>query len=55
MYSYKDSIRSDVREWIEDNKDQIAGLDRHEAYEVIYDFCWMVQKGMRFLSLMIVG
>ena len=41
MYSYKDQIRSDVREWIEDNKDQIDGLDRHEAYEVVYDSCWV--------------
>ena len=41
MYSYKEVIRSDVREWIDNNKDQIEGLDRHDAYEVIYDSCWV--------------
>ena len=41
MYNYQDQIRSDVREWIEDNKDQIEGLDRSDAYEIIYDSCWV--------------
>lgn len=41
MYSYKEVIRSDVREWIEDNKEQIEGLDRHDAFEVVYDSCWI--------------
>ena len=41
MYSYREQIRSDVREWIENNKEQIEGLDRHEAFEVVYDACWV--------------
>ena len=41
MYNYKDQIRADVKEWIEDNKEQIEGLDRHDAYEVVYDSCWV--------------
>ena len=41
MYSYKEQVRADVKGWIEDNKEQIEGLDRHEAYEVIYDSCWV--------------
>ena len=41
MYNYKEQIRADVREWIEDNKEQIEGLDRHDAYDVIYDSCWV--------------
>ena len=41
MYSYKEQVRADVKEWIEDNKEQIEGLDRHDAYEVIYDSCWV--------------
>lgn len=41
MYSYKEVVRSDVREWIDDNKEHIEGLDRHDAYEVIYDSCWV--------------
>ena len=41
MYNYKDQIRADVKEWIEDNEEQIEGLDRHDAYEVIYDSCWV--------------
>lgn len=41
MYNYKEQVRADVKEWIEDNKEQIEGLDRHDAYEVIYDSCWV--------------
>ena len=41
MYNYKEQVRADVREWIDDNKEQIEGLDRHDAYEVIYDSCWV--------------
>ena len=41
MYNYKEQIRADVKEWIEDNKEQINGLDRDDAYEVIYDSCWV--------------
>ena len=41
MYNYKEQIRADVKEWIEDNKEQIEGLDRHDAYEVTYDSCWV--------------
>ena len=41
MYNYKEQIRADVREWIEDNKEQIEVLDRHDAYEIIYDSCWV--------------
>ena len=41
MYNYKEQIRADVREWIEDNKEEINGLDRQDAYEVVYDICWV--------------
>ena len=41
MYRYKEQVRTDVKEWIEDNKEQIDGLDRHDAYEVVYDSCWV--------------
>lgn len=41
MYSYKDAVRSDVRDWIEDNREQIEGLDRADAYDVVYDSCWV--------------
>ena len=41
MYNYKEQIRADVKEWIEDNKEQIEGLDRYDAYEVVYDSCWV--------------
>ena len=41
MYNYKEQVRADVKEWIEDNKEQIEGLDRHDAYEVVYDSCWI--------------
>ena len=41
MYNYKGQIRADVKEWIENNKEQIEGLDRHDSYEVVYDSCWV--------------
>ena len=41
MYNYKEIVRADVKEWIDDNKEQIEGLDRSDAYEVIYDSCWV--------------
>ena len=41
MYNYKEQIRADVKEWIEDNKEQVEGLDRHDAFEVVYDSCWV--------------
>ena len=41
MYNYKEQIRADVKEWIEDNKEQIDGLDRHDAFKVVYDSCWV--------------
>ena len=41
MYSYKDQIREDVKDWIENNEEQIDGLDRSEAYEFIYESCWV--------------
>ena len=44
MYNYKEQIRADVKEWIEDNKEQIEGLDRHDAYEVVYDSCWVADS-----------
>lgn len=41
MYDYKEAVKSDVREWMDSNKSEFAGLDRHDAYEVIYDSCWV--------------
>lgn len=41
MYSYKESVKSDVRDWMEENRDQWEGLDRHDVYEVVYDACWV--------------
>lgn len=41
MYSYKEVVRSDVREWIDENKEELEGLDRHDAYELVYDSCWV--------------
>ena len=41
MYNYRECVKADVKEWIEDNKEQIEGLDRSDAYEFIYDSCWV--------------
>lgn len=41
MCSYKEQVRADVREWIENHKEQIEGLDRHDAYEFVYESCWV--------------
>ena len=41
MYNYKEQIRADVREWIDNNKGQLEGLDRADVYDVVYDSCWV--------------
>ena len=41
MYSYKDAVRNDVREWIEDHKDEMQDVDRADAYDIVYDSCWI--------------
>ena len=41
MYNYKEQIRADVKEWMDDNKEQIEGMDRADAYDVVYDSCWV--------------
>ena len=40
MYSYKEEVRKDVKNWMEENKDQWQGLDRHDAFDAVYDACW---------------
>ena len=44
MYSYKETVKSDIREWMEDNKDQWEFADRHDLYEVVYDACWVADE-----------
>ena len=41
MYDYKEQIRADVREWIDEHKDELEGLDRSDAFELVYDECWI--------------
>ena len=41
MYDYKEIIKSDVREWMDDNKDELKGLDRIDMFNVVYDSCWV--------------
>lgn len=41
MYSYKDVVRSDVREWIDDHKEVLQDVDRHDVFDVVYNACWI--------------
>ena len=40
MYDYRENVMCDIREWISDNEDSLEGLDRSDAYELVYDACW---------------
>lgn len=40
MYNYKEAVKADVREWMEDNKEQWEGLDRGSAENVIFEGAW---------------
>ena len=39
-YNYRESIKSDVREWMAINESDLEGLDRQTCFEVVYDSCW---------------
>lgn len=41
MYDYKQTVKSDVREWMMDNEEELKGLDRHDTFELVYDECWI--------------
>ena len=40
MYNYKEAVKADVREWMEENREQWEDLDRADAEQVIYDGTW---------------
>ena len=44
MYSYKETVKADVREWMDDHRDDFEGLDRHDVFEVVYDSCWVADE-----------
>ena len=43
-YNYKESMKANVREWINEHKDMIDGLDRSDAYEVVEEACWVADE-----------
>ena len=40
-YSYKEAVCNDVREWIEDHKEELQDVDRSDAYDIVCDSCWI--------------
>jgi len=44
MYSYKETVKTDVREWMDDHKEDMEGLDRHDVFELVYDSCWVADE-----------
>ena len=41
MYSYREAVKSDVREWMEENYIQWQDLTEGVADEYVYDACWV--------------
>ena len=41
MYSYRETVKNDVREWMEENYTQWQDLTECEADEYVYDACWV--------------
>ena len=44
MYSYKETVTDDVRNWMQDNRNYWEGLSRHDVFEVVYDACWTADE-----------
>lgn len=45
MYSYKESVKKDIREWMDNNRDLwVSENDEDRAYEIISDAIWMADS-----------
>ena len=43
-YSYKDTVKEDVMEWMSYHEDDMDGMGRHERFEYIYDRTWIADE-----------
>lgn len=41
MYNYREAVTSDLLDWMEENRELWADMERYEAYEKIYDLVWV--------------
>ena len=40
-YTYRESIKADVMNWVDDNRAELEGLDHADMEEFIYNSCWV--------------
>ena len=41
MYDYKESVKADVKNWIEDNKEELEGMCPELVEDFLYDTLWV--------------
>ena len=44
MYSYKETVKTDIKGWMDDHSEELEGLDRSGVFEVVYDACWVADE-----------
>ena len=44
MYSYKNTVKTAIKGWMEDYREELVGLDKSEVYDVVYDACWVADE-----------
>lgn len=40
MYSYKETVKTDIKGWMDDHSEELEGLDRSGVYETVFEGCW---------------
>ena len=43
-YDYRESIKADVLNWMEEHKAELEGMDRADMEEFISDSCWVADE-----------
>lgn len=41
MYNYKEAIRADVKNWIDDNHEELKGMSQELVEDFLYDTLWV--------------
>ena len=43
-YNYRESIKADVLNWMEEHREELEGMDRADIEEFITDSCWVADE-----------
>ena len=43
-YNYRESIKADVLNWMEEHKEYLEGMDRADIEEFVSDSCWVADE-----------